>query len=303
MSTTTATPSALAVAPPAAQSLSPSDLAQLMAAFNEVTARLSATHESLTAQVQHLKLELTEANHRVERARHLAMLGEMAAGIAHEVRNPLGSIALYARMLRDDLADRPEQREIAQRIDKAVTGLNRIVTDVLVFARETHVNRAACDAHELLLASVEAAREPTPQWERAKIEVTPPPAGLAAVHGDAGMLRQALVNLVRNAVEACAETHCPAIVELSAHLATSRQPNGTTRPMLALRVRDHGPGFAPDALPRVFTPFFTTRATGTGLGLSIVHRIADAHGGLVHAHNAPPDQPRGAIVDILLPLQ
>lgn len=289
---------------PAPAGVSPGDLAQLMAAFNEVTARLSATHESLTAQVERLKAELGEANRRVERSRHLAMLGEMAAGIAHEVRNPLGSIALYARMLRDDLADRPTQRGIAERIDRAVTGLNRVVTDVLAFARETTVTRSPCDAEELLHASVEAAREGTAAWQAASVEVRTPPPALPAVMGDPGLLRQALVNLVRNAVEAACDPSAtrPPRVALSARLDATRHTDGSSRPVLALRVHDSGPGFSPDALPRLFTPFFTTRATGTGLGLSIVHRIADAHGGLVLARNDPAP-PGGASVDILLPLE
>jgi signal transduction histidine kinase len=232
------------------------------------------------------------------------MLGEMAAGIAHEVRNPLGSIALYARMLRDDLGDRPTQQGIAERIDRAVSGLNRVVTDVLAFARQTTVTRSLCDAEELLQASVEAAREATPAWQATTVEVRTPPPELPPVLGDPGLLRQALVNLVRNAVEAASgpPPARPPRVTLSARLDATRHTDGTSRPVLALRVHDSGPGFSPDALPRLFTPFFTTRATGTGLGLSIVHRIADAHGGLVLARNDPAP-PGGAAVDILLPLE
>src|SRR6185295_5586605 len=97
---------------------------------------LQSTHESLREQVSRLQAELSEANAQVERSKRLAALGEMAAGIAHEVRNPLGSIRLYARMLEQDLADRPAERSIATKIASAVGGLDGVVGDVLSFARD-----------------------------------------------------------------------------------------------------------------------------------------------------------------------
>src|SRR5687767_8545993 len=93
--------------------MTPAELAGLMSAFNEVTGRLQQTHETLQREVVRLRGELREANEQLERSRRLAALGEMAAGIAHEVRNPLGSIGLYARMLEQDLSDRPAERATA----------------------------------------------------------------------------------------------------------------------------------------------------------------------------------------------
>jgi signal transduction histidine kinase len=117
----------------------PGELAELLGAFNDVTGRLQRTHERLQREVAGLKRELREANEQLSRSRRLAALGEMAAGIAHEVRNPLSSIRLYARMLEQDLADRPDQRSIAGRIGAAVHGLDAVVGDVLNFARELRV--------------------------------------------------------------------------------------------------------------------------------------------------------------------
>src|SRR6187551_3668455 len=98
--------SALATGPiarqPASPQVSPAELAELMSVFNQVTARLEGTHESLRGEVQRLQEELRDANEQLHRSKRLAALGEMAAGIAHEVRNPLGSIGLYARMLEQD---------------------------------------------------------------------------------------------------------------------------------------------------------------------------------------------------------
>src|ERR1041385_4500558 len=100
------------------------ELLRVIRTYNGVTERLRRTHETLTEEVRRLQDQLASANEALQRSRRLAALGEMAAGIAHEVRNPLGSIQLYARMLEQDLMDRPEQRQIAGRIVQAVRGLN-----------------------------------------------------------------------------------------------------------------------------------------------------------------------------------
>jgi signal transduction histidine kinase len=283
-------------------SLSPSDLSELSAAFNTVTAKLQQTHDALHAEVAQLKAELREANAEVERTRRLAALGEMAAGISHEVRNPLGSIRLYAKMLRDDLADRPEPRKVAEKIMGAVTRLDAVVGDVLAFSREMRVRAVELDAKELLTAALDAARGEGAVWEGLRIDGPNGEDGLT-VWGDPHLLHQALVNLIRNAAEAMAETSGRArVLTLEAKLRSVRQAadrdraddvpesprpasGGRRRAMIGLIVRDCGPGISPEVLERMFNPFFTTRATGTGLGLAIVHRIADAHGGRVRVHN------------------
>lgn len=288
-----------AMAAGAMASLSPSDLSELSAAFNMVTAKLQQTHDALHAEVAQLKAELREANAEVERTRRLAALGEMAAGISHEVRNPLGSIRLYAKMLRDDLADRPEPRKVAEKIMGAVTRLDAVVGDVLAFSREMRVRAVELDAKELLNAALEAARGEGAAWDGLRIDGPHAEEGLA-VWGDPHLLHQALVNLIRNAAEAMAETTGRArVLTLEAKLRSVRQAaertdgeegarpagGGRRRAMVGLVVRDCGPGIAPEVLERMFNPFFTTRATGTGLGLAIVHRIADAHGGRVRVQN------------------
>lgn len=294
-----APPAALAAAP---ESLSPADLAQLLSAVNDVTARLASTHDALNRQVASLKLELDEAHRQVERSRHLAMLGEMAAGIAHEVRNPLGSIALYARMLNDDLADRPPQQQTAQKIARAVTRVEAIVSDVLCFARQTHPRPTPTDTADLLASALEAARADTPDWRAVTIDCAPIPRELRAITCDHQLLHQALINVMRNAVEAMGEARAKVRrLSLTVSRHDARQPDGSLRPMVALAVRDTGPGIAPDDAARLFTPFFTTRATGTGLGLAIVHRIMDAHAGRVALRNAD-SPPSGCIVELLLPL-
>ncbi len=302
MATLTASAS-VAVAPAGQPSapLSPTDLAAFMGAFNDAAARLQATHEALHAEVHTLKAELLEANQQVERSRRLAALGEMAAGISHEVRNPLGSIRLYARMLQQDLADRPDSCAVARKIADAVSRLDAVVGDVLAFAREMRVRPAAVDAHELLRDAVAAARSDSPVWTGVEVRVPGAPAG-PEVCCDSALMHQALLNIIRNAVEAMSELDpsAPRILTLEAKARLPRGPEGRT-PMTALIVRDTGPGIPQDVVERVFNPFFTTRAAGTGLGLAIVHRIIDAHGGRTVVKSGRAGGRPGTVVELLLP--
>ena len=272
--------------------LSPGDLAELMASFNEVTARLERTHTQLQGEVGRLNTELRQANEALQRSKRLAALGEMAAGISHEIRNPLGSIRLYAKMLEEDLAEMPEQRSVAEKIARAVRGLDGIVTDVLAFARELRVHRLPCLASDLIETSIESCRS---QLGGIEIQTRGGDAKLAC---DAGMIQQAIVNILRNACDAnrasggsviCIETACGGVLDEDS---------------VVLRVRDQGDGMPEEVVERMFNPFFTTRATGTGLGLAIVHRMVDAHGGRVVVFNNCDGHPgeRGATVELHLPV-
>lgn len=275
--------------PGAGDSLAPSDLAELLSAFNDVTARLQETHERLRREVEALKRELGEANAQLERSRRLAALGEMAAGIAHEVRNPLSSIRLYARMLEQDLADRPGQRAIAAKIAAAVHGLDGVVGDVLTFARELRVRREAVPASDLLTRAVHACAAESPPGLRVdRPDRLRDPAVM--VECDPGLAVGALVNVIRNACQAMAERAGERVLTLDARA----EPRGGAW----LSVADTGPGISPEVMERMFNPFFTTRAAGTGLGLAIVHRIVDAHAGRVAVRNRDTG---GAMIELFFP--
>lgn len=296
--------------PPPSNPLSPGELASFMGAFNEAAARLQATHEALHAEVQTLKAELQEANQQVERSRRLAALGEMAAGISHEVRNPLGSIRLYARMLQQDLADRPESCGVARKIADAVTRLDAVVGDVLAFAREMRLRPMSVDAFELLREALAASRADSPQWSGIEVRLGAEKAG-PQVMCDPVLMHQALINVIRNAVEAMHElpAGAPRVLTLEAkarlvrHPGPSGAPGGGQSAMTAFIVRDSGPGIPPDVAERLFNPFFTTRATGTGLGLAIVHRIVDAHGGRTVIRNVRGPGKPGTAVELLIPTE
>jgi signal transduction histidine kinase len=302
---------------PARSAMSTADLAELMQAFNEVTAKLQTTHESLRDEVSRLQGELAQANRQLERAQRLAALGEMAAGIAHEVRNPLGSIRLHARMLEQDLVDRPSERVVTCKILSAVAGLEAVVTDVLAFSKEFKVRPVACDASELVEQAVGECltMEQSRIWQGADREL---PALLvnrgdldetAVLECDPTLVHRALVNVMRNAIQAMTpEAHerkwTPERRELTVGVRVERiaGPDGAGQEMATLSVGDTGPGIPQGVMERIFNPFFTTRAAGTGLGLSIVHRIVDAHHGLVRVRNRDGAE-TGAIVEVLLPVR
>jgi signal transduction histidine kinase len=279
--------------------LSPSDLAELMSAFNEVTAKLERTHAQLRAEVRRLSTELRDANEALQRSKRLAALGEMAAGIAHEVRNPLGSIGLYARMLEQDLADRPACRGVAVKIGAAVRGLDAVVGDVLTFSREIRPRAMPAEAGEVLDRAVDACRA-----ELGDVVREDAAGGPVVFECDPGLLHQALVNVLRNAGEANRAVG-RAVVRVGARVGVVDPADPDPVGAVVVRVRDEGDGVTREVIERMFNPFFTTRAAGTGLGLPIVHRIVDAHGGRVVVMNNSDSEPGapGATVELRLPLR
>lgn len=273
--------------PPSGQagSLTPQDLAGLMASFTEVTGRLQSSHEALREEVARLTRELGDANAQVERSRRLAALGEMAAGIAHEVRNPLGSIRLYARMLEEDLGAGTEPHATAVKIARAVRGVEGIVGDVLTFAREFRLRPEPAPPAAIFDAALEACRHDGVAWRGVEIQrLEQEEGGLAEVVGDAALLRLAVTNVIRNAFEAM-EGLDNRRLTLDAREERIADHRGRPTPHAVLCVRDSGPGVSQDVVSRMFNPFFTTRGAGTGLGLAIVHRIVDAHAGRVIVRN------------------
>ena len=278
------------------------DLAEIIRAYNSVTDKLQASHESLKSEVLRLRRELASTNAQLQRSKRLSALGEMAAGIAHEIRNPLAAIALYADMAVQDLADAPpaviSAAENAGKIRDAVRGLNAVVLDVLSFAREVTPRPTTTPATRLLWRAADAHR---PAIEAAGVklvlDIGESDDDDVSVHADADLLHSALLNLIRNAVDAMAEVHDrPRVLTLSAR----RDRDGADEGGKILSVADTGPGVPPEAVDRLFNPFFTTRHTGTGLGLAIVHRILDAHAAAITVHHAPPPD-HGATFRLHLP--
>jgi signal transduction histidine kinase len=250
------------------------ELGRIILAYSEVTEKLQQSHDQLMLTVQTLQQELGEKNRLLERKNRLAALGEMAAGLAHEIRNPLGGIQLYASLLAGDVKDRPESAKVVEKIAGGVRRLEALVGQVLQFSREIRISPAPADVAEICQQAVEYASHTLA--ERQVRSVVEGPASLPA-NVDAMLIGQCVLNLLLNAAEAMEPG---GVVRLS-----YRTPVAAEARQLVLTVQDSGAGIPPEVLDKVFNPFFTTKDNGTGLGLAIVHRIIEAHDGTITAAN------------------
>jgi len=204
----------------------------------------------------------------------------MLAGIAHEVRNPLGGLELYAGLLRDALAGEPERLAEVARIERELGHLRTVVSEFLDYARRPAPELASVAVRPLLEEVRELTRSPG-----VPVSVDAPAA--LAVRADAGQLRRALLNLARNATGVM-QGRAGGVV-----LAAAVSGAG-----VRIEVRDRGPGVPAELREKIFTPFFTTREKGTGLGLAFVREIVRDHGGDVRVDDAPGG---GAVFRIELP--
>jgi signal transduction histidine kinase len=251
------------------------ELGRVIMAYSEVTEKLQQSHDQLTRTVEMLRTELSEKNRQLERRKRLAALGEMAAGLAHEIRNPLGGIQLYASMLAKDVADRPDSHQIVGKISAGVKRLEALVGQVLQFSREIKINVSPMDLAGVVQQAVELTSQ---QASDANVTVDVSGPESLVIEADPLLLGQTLMNLVLNAIEAI---EGPGRVSITYRAASE---NDDAR-QCHMTIVDSGPGIPANVLDRIFNPFFTTKDTGTGLGLSIVHRVIEAHDGTITASN------------------
>jgi two-component system, NtrC family, sensor histidine kinase HydH len=244
--------------------------------------------ESCAAQVsvlvEHVKLfdDLRQSYSHLERAqaevvRHerLAALGELAAVMAHEVRNPLGVIFNSLTSLKKKVSHEPEAALLLSIVGEEADRLNRIVGDLLDFARPYDAERAPIELEPVVASAVEAATQAVSAQVKVVTEFAPQ---LPRFVIDGHLVRQALVNLVMNAIQAMPKGG-KVTVRVGAH-----QKNGQS--LARIEVCDEGVGISPQTEKHIFQPFFTTKATGTGLGLAVVKRIVDAHHGEISVRSA-----------------
>ncbi len=229
--------------------------------------------------------EIRRLEEEVARSRRLASLGSLAAGVAHEIRNPLSSIKGFATWFRERYRDNPEDRETAEVMIREVDRLNRVITQLLEFARPLTMHRVptplqAVIRHALKMVEGEA------QAKRIVVE-TDLSVEVGEIPLDADRMTQVLLNLFQNAIGAM---EGGGVLRIS---LDRRAAKG-----VRITVADTGIGIPKKELPRVFDPYFTTRPSGTGLGLAIVHKIVEAHGGEVRLESEPG---RGTTATVLLP--
>ncbi len=262
-------------APDFALSAREQELSAIISAYNEVTDKLKGSHERLTGEVVRLREQLEEKNRELARKERLAALGEMAAGVAHEIRNPLAGIQLFSSMLEQDLHEHPEMKKKASRISKGVRTLDGIVNDVLAFAAPGEFELEEISLAPIVDESI-ALVAPQRQANAAVIHVDMESCDVRLL-ANAVQLQRALLNLLFNALDAAGpdgEIWVDCILDSQAKL-------------YLLRVADNGPGVPAELRQRIFHPFYTGKDSGTGLGLAIVHRIAECHGGTVRVADRP----------------
>ncbi len=233
--------------------------------------------------------DLTRVEQLEERERlrdRLAALGEMAAAIAHEVKNPLAGIEVMAGLLKRRLADNAEAQTMLGDIIAEAKMANAIVLEVLDFVRPVRLHVEDVSVGALVQDSLLMAGSLVPRRSVAvSVDV---PDGLPAVQGDGHQLRQVFTNLLTNALEALDGTG-RLLVEATAldRLPLPQGPEHPPGPGVEITITDDGPGIPESMRERIFNPFFTTKPRGSGLGLAIVRKVIDAHDGRISVSPGP----------------
>ena len=230
--------------------------------------------------------EVHEMRERVRKADRLAAVGELSAGIAHELRNPLASISGSIEMLYHELALDGENKRLMELIMRESDRLDRIISDFLEFARLRTPRRVPSKLDRCIEEVVTLVRQNAEKSEGISIRTAFDPA-LPDVWMDDEQMRQVFMNLAVNSCEA---------MENGGTLEITAERTGEQKVRVAFK--DNGPGIDPDGLERMFEPFFTTKDGGTGLGLAMANKIAVAHGGSIEFRNTE----RGAVFTIVLPV-
>lgn len=242
-------------------------------------ARGRAQRDAVTIRAQLEALE--RSHHAAAQAEKLAALGRVAAGIAHEVRNPLGVIRSSASLIEEDLTEgQTEAKRACQFVVEEIDRMDRLVGGLLLFARPSPPRRGALHLRETVERTLQLCSSALSRRVAIASEVTPE---LPEIEGDPALIQQLLFGLVLNAAEAGAR-----------HVTLRAGQQGTN---LIVDVLDDGPGVPADQAELIFEPFYTTKDSGTGLGLPTAARIATSHGGSLTLRECSP----GACFRLSLP--
>jgi signal transduction histidine kinase len=240
----------------------------LLAESKKIYQQLEKSHREL--QLSHQELE--QAQSQLIRTEKLASLGQLAAGVAHEINNPLGTITIYAHVLLKSLERDDPRREDMELIIKEAGRTKEIVQGLLSFARETKLSPGPTDMNELLEDVLGLVANQS-LFHNIKIKKLFAP-GLPTITADWAQLKQVFLNIILNAAEAMEGRGTITITTVS----------GARR--IKVKVQDTGPGIPPEIMGKLFSPFFTTKEKGTGLGLAISYGIIEHHSGKIEVETA-----------------
>jgi len=261
----------------------------LLLRYRRLVVGYASTESSLNMRTEELRkshADLEVVQLELSSKKQLAAVGELAAAIAHEVRNPLAIIVNAVAGLRRTSLQEQDRHTLLGIVDEETARLNRLVTDLLRFARPVSIRRTTVSLAELV------RRAEVTRGSEHRFEITiPSDPHLKTVQADANLLRLVFDNLVSNACQSMPEGGVVRILVGEGRLNDER--------CVKIEVVDEGHGMDEAVLSRAVDPFFTTRPSGTGLGLPIVHRIVAAHSGELHIDSEPQ---RGTTVALLLPI-
>ncbi len=223
--------------------------------------------------IEQRTVERMRLREQLNRAERLSALGEMVAGISHEIRNPLGIIRSSAELLKKKMQQNGQSNSIADVVVEESSRLNNIITDFLAYAKPVPPNRSLCRAGDILEKNISFLG---PQMEEGGYSVKiQQEEALPEISADPDMLYQVFLNILMNAMQSM-----PGGGEIHIDMTADREK-------LCIAFKDKGPGIPEDILNKIWDPFFTTKETGTGLGLGIVKNIIEAHSGNIRMENRP----------------
>jgi signal transduction histidine kinase len=254
---------------------------------NDEIGDLGRNFNQMVVQLRESRAEI-ERLHRTQmsRAEHLATLGEMATGLAHEIRNPLAGIAGVIEIIGRDLPSTSPARAVVKDVRQEIARINHIVTDLLQTARPHPPTVRKSDLNITVEHAVMLGRQQA-MAKSVEIELHKD-STLPEVEHDGDQIHQVLLNLLLNSLQA---------IDSNGKITVTVKPQGS---MAVVEVSDNGRGIAPDHLPNIFRPFYTTKGDGTGLGLSLARRIVEDHHGRIDVSSALG---KGTTFAVVLPLQ
>lgn len=253
--------------------------------FRDASRKLEEQYALLEDRIDELSEELAEKDRAIERGRRLAAMGEMAARVAHEIRNPLGSMSIFAAILERELVADPEKQRLANHITTGIKSLDNLLSNMLLFARGPEAKARSVDMRTVIEDCLQLVAGRGVSGVSVKAEF----CGQTSIMADQVLLRQLFSNLMINAIDAMGEGGTLKVRTRMVH---------ADRSYMEIKVSDTGRGITEEHIDRIFDPFFTTKDRGTGLGLAIVSAVVNAHGGFIDVASKPGE---GTVFTIGLP--